>query len=347
MPAARWHGRRDVRIDQVAVPDPAPGEALIAVRRVGLCGTDTEEYRDGPLDIPVDAPHPLSGMTAPVTLGHEVVGEVVRSTSPALPGGALVIPDVVVGCGRCWWCARHRQGQCSRMSVRGLHQDGGLAPFMGADAASGVRVPDGVVEVHAVLAEPLSVAVRAARKAGDLAGATVCVLGVGTVGNLLAQVLLATSAASVVVVDTQQARLARLVDRGALGVDPGGVAEVVEELTEGRGADVVFDCTGAAAGPRQALRVSRPGGTVVLVGFGPPELVVDWLPLVLGERRLLGSAAHIWDEDVAGAVALLGRRVVDAGLIPVESVRLHDVPEVLRARAEDPALPKALVDPAA
>ena len=110
MHAARWHGQRDVRVDEVSIPNPEPHQALVEVEWCGICGTDLEEYESGPVNVPVEEAHPLTGQRAPITLGHEIVGTVVE---PARDGsgpseGARVIPDVVLGCGECWWCKRHQ-----------------------------------------------------------------------------------------------------------------------------------------------------------------------------------------------------------------------------------------------
>jgi (R,R)-butanediol dehydrogenase/meso-butanediol dehydrogenase/diacetyl reductase len=94
MAAARWYGVRDVRVDEVRTPVPLVGEVLVRVDRVGLCGSDLEEYRGGPVGIPQDA--------VPLILGHEVVGTVVACPGGELTIGTRVVPDVVVGCGRCW-----------------------------------------------------------------------------------------------------------------------------------------------------------------------------------------------------------------------------------------------------
>ena len=162
MQAARWYGPRDVRVEEIPVPRPDAGEVLVAVERTGLCGSDLEEYREGPTAIPADA--------VPLVLGHEVVGTVVESPSGNPSVGTRVVPDVVVGCGHCWWCARHQEGLCPQLLVRGQQQSGGLADFMIACAATCTPVPAGMDLDVAAFAEPTAVAVRALRKAGDLAG---------------------------------------------------------------------------------------------------------------------------------------------------------------------------------
>ena len=304
---------------------PAPGQVLVAVERTGICGTDLEEYLHGPVAIPAATAHPLSGRRAPITLGHEVVGTVASCPGGELPAGARVVPDVVVGCGGCWFCARHEEGLCTMLSVRGLTDDGGLADFMLADAATCIVVPDHVSADVAAFAEPAAVAVRAVRKAGDLAGATACVVGAGTIGLLVMQALRAHAVEQVIAVDPVASRRALARSLGAVAAAPADALAVVWDLTRARGADVVLECSGADAAVVSALRVSRAGGTIVLVGTGKETIPLPVRELVLGERRVLGSAAHLWDEDVAGAVGLLARGTIDPLPLLTEVVRLDDV----------------------
>ncbi|MFD4026281.1 zinc-binding dehydrogenase [Streptomyces sp. NPDC058576] len=326
-------------------PVPGPGEVLVRVELCGICGTDAEEYRDGPVAVAVE-PHPLTGTKAPVTLGHEIVG-VVAAHGPGagaerLPVGTRVIPDVVLGCGACWWCGRHQEGICARQAVRGLHLDGGLAAYVLADARTCVPVPKGLPVEAAVLAEPTAVAVRALRKAGDVTGATGLVLGTGAVGLLLTQVAVAAGM-RVVASDVLAARRERAARAGAVSAEPGELGGVLGSLTGGRGADVVFECAGAPGLLREAVRRCRPGGTVVLVGFGARDAELPLADVVLNEKHLVGTAAHLWDEDVTTAVRLLAAGVVDPALLPLRVASLDEVPGLLAA--PDPEIVKTAIRP--
>lgn len=335
MLAARWHGRRDIRLDTVPVPRRGPGEVLVRVERVGLCGSDVEEFQNGPVGIPA----------APLTLGHEIVGVVAESADSRLPPGTAVVPDVVVGCGQCWWCARHEEGLCPRLSVRGQQQDGGLAEFMLADAATCIPVPAGLDLEVAAFAEPTAVAVRALRKVGDLAGTVVCVYGAGTVGQLVIQVALVSGCSAVVAVDPVADRRRLAANVGATACLPENAADAVAGASSSRGADVVVECAGVPGAPAAALSLCRRGGTVVLVGFRPGEIALPWLDVVLGERTILGSAAHLWDIDVAGAVALLHRGLVDPRPLHTATLPLDEVPAAFDRLAGDRSVLKLLIAP--
>lgn len=344
MRAARWHGRRDIRVGDVPVPEVTAGQVLVRVERVGLCGTDLEEYLEGPVDIPSVTPHPGSGMVAPLTLGHEVVGTVVQCPGGEIAPGARVIPDVVVGCGRCWWCARHQTGLCPQLAVRGLQCDGGLATYMAADAGTCVIVPDMTPVDVAAFAEPASVAVRAIRKAGDVTGATAAIVGAGTIGLLTAQVAKARGAARVVIVEPRKERRDIA---AALGLSEVIAPDLVPVLARsGRGADVVLECAGNQPAMDAALALCRAGGTVVAIGTPGAPLTLPMRSVVLAEKRIVGSAAHLWDEDVAAAVAMLSGRLLRTEPLLTDVISLANVVEDGFERlARDPLALKILVAP--
>ena len=188
MLAARWHARRDIRIDEVPEPGtPPPGWVRMKVAACGICGTDLEEYTEGPLMIPVDEPHPLTGGIAPLTLGHESVGVVVEAAADVeLEPGTPVAVETNVFCGTCYWCRRREFQLCEKLGSLGLMGDGGLAEQMIAPAYTCFPYRN-VAATTAVLAEPLSVAVRAVRRGGVRVGSSVAIVGAGTVGLLTAQ----------------------------------------------------------------------------------------------------------------------------------------------------------------
>lgn len=348
MKALRWHGRGDVRVDDVPVPVPAPHEVLLKVERCGICGSDLEEYRSGPIMIPVAWPHPHRGGAAPIALGHEAVGRVVSAAAdgsgPAV--GALVVPDVVIGCGRCYWCQRHEEGLCGGLSVRGQTEDGGLAQYMVAKAASCLVVPDHVTADEAALVEPASVAVRAMRKVDSLVGASVAVVGAGTVGQLVVRVATAAGASVDLAIDPSEAKRARTLQSGAAHATHPDEALDVAARQPREGFDVVFECSGARGTLDFSTRLARRGGTVVALGIHPEGESVDAVQLVLGEKRIVGSAAHLWDEDSAVALGLIASGRLEVADLISHRVSLAETVESgfgLLASGQDDVM-KVLVD---
>ena len=308
MQAVRWHARGDVRVEVVPPPpSPGPGEVQLRVSWCGICGTDLEEWQDGPLFIPLGAPHPVTGAMAPIVLGHEFAGVVTAVgegvTEPARGQRAAV--DTIVYCGSCYWCRRGEVIRCPSLGALGLHADGGLAALCNAPARMCLPVPDSVPDDEAALAEPLAVAVRALRRGGLQPGERVAIVGLGAVGLMALQAAIAFGADSVAVIEPLPERRALAMRLGADRHVPAGDAAAV-------GADVAVECAGSPAAVETAVQALRAGGRAVVLGIGTRPVTVPPLDLVIGEKSIIGSLSHVWDEDFRIALGLLGRGAVQA-----------------------------------
>ena len=308
MLALRWHGRGDVRLDEIEAPLlPGPGEVQLRVLSCGICGTDVEEYRSGPIFIPSESPHPLTGRSAPITLGHEFSGEVV-AVGPGVDlyePGDRVAADTLIFCGECYWCRRHQVTLCERLAALGLMADGGLAELCNAPVRTLLPIPDSVSAEAGSLAETLAVAVRALRRGRFSIGESVAIVGAGAVGLMALQAALAGGASTVSVVEPmpERRRLATV-----LGADEVYAPEERPEV----GADVVVECSGNSRAIETAVGAARKGGRVVLVGIYGNASSFDFLDVVGTEKEMIGSLSHVYDEDFAAAVELLGRGAVRA-----------------------------------
>lgn len=299
---------------------------MIRVGYCGVCGTDLEEYRHGPIWVPVDRPNPLTGKKAPIVLGHEFAGEIVAlgKNVTGFKVGDHVAPDVLLYCGDCYWCRRHQVNLCRNMAALGLAGDGGLAEYCAAPAAMCERVPEGVGDAAGALAEPLAVAVRAVRRGTLLVGETVAVVGAGAVGLLALQVARAAGASDVFVVERSPARMEVAAELGATAVlDPDAhTAERLRDLTGGVGPDLVIESAGGQGTWVFAAGLVRRGGRVVVVGLNSrPSPVNVTEAIVAPEIAVLGSLSHVYDEDFRAAVRLLGD-----GRVQAERLISHRVP---------------------
>ena len=298
-----------------APPSPRPGWVTVAITYCGICGTDVEEYLQGPVVIPT-APHPLTGAQAPLVLGHEGAG-IVLAAGPGsgLEPGTRVGLENSVGCGHCSACLSGNRQLCPQLAVMGLMMDGALAEAVNVPASMCAPLPSGLPDEAGALAESLAVAVRAVRRAGGVAGIDVHVFGAGTIGLMTAQVARAGGAKSVTLRDPSPARSARA---AAMGF------EVMPPDRNGESVAVVFECSGTAAGIRDSLSATAKSGTTVVLGVHDRPREIDLLAQLMNERVIFASLSHAMNDDYIPAIELLRDGKVDYEALITDRVPLQD-----------------------
>lgn len=289
----------ELRRDHPA-PRLAAGEALVRVRKAGICNTDLELVRG------------YLGFRG--VLGHELVGtiqELPSGAESALAVGTRVVAEIncVPPDSRSRTAAERAQDP-ERTTLGIDRHDGAFAELVAVPLVNLHRVPDGLADEEALFAEPLAAACQILEQVALRPGARVCVLGDGKLGLLCAQVLAASSAAEVIAVGRHPEKLA-LLARGGLRT------QLASEWSEGRSADVVVECTGSPEGLRLARRMLRPRGTLVLKSTYAPHaehagLQVELTGIVIDEITVVGSRCG----PFAAALRLLEQqRVATAPLI--------------------------------
>jgi (R,R)-butanediol dehydrogenase/meso-butanediol dehydrogenase/diacetyl reductase len=345
MQALRWHGRGDVRLDDL----PEPGteghaDALVAVSLCGICGSDIAEYRHGPAMIR-ETPHPLSGQSPPVTLGHELVGTLIAGGAPdgSLQPGMRVTVDACLRCGECVACRRGDYHMCRYGGSIGLHADGGFAPLAAVPGYTLVAVPDAVRDEQAALTEPFAVALHGLERAGLQAGSDVLILGFGPIGAASALVCRALGAgAHVVELDDARRGVAERLGFPTLDAGP-DLARVVRRTLGDGGAAVVVETTGVADVLPQAVECAARGGRVALLGLPSAVSALDTRRLTLFERSLVGSLGY--RHDLPRVLKLVADGALDPSLLVSETVALAGAAEALADLAASPgARIKVLVD---
>ncbi|CAN5116536.1 zinc-dependent alcohol dehydrogenase family protein [soil metagenome] len=302
MRAVEFRGAGSLALVERPDPVAGPGEVLVAPEAVGICATDLE-ILDG-----VMAYFRTGDASYPIVPGHEWIGTVV-STGSAVAGlrpGDTVVGDPSAGCGSCARCHAGRYHLCARRIETGIMgRDGAMATLMLAPATATHLVHRPVWDAGALI-EPASVALNAARHA-PCRGSTVLVLGAGAIGLLALQCARLEGAARVIVANSRRADRLELARR--LGADetlllPQDAARALRNLAGDDGIDVVLLCTGATAAMDLAVEITRPGGTVVVVGlFGAPRVPVDLDTVVTNDLRLIGvnGSPHLWPDTIAAA----------------------------------------------
>jgi L-iditol 2-dehydrogenase len=308
MRAAMLHGPDDLRVEDVAEPD---GEVLVSVEKATACATDLKMLRHG---------HHILG-PYPARFGHETVG--VRDDT-----GERVLVGDSVPCGACRACAAGRTQLCERMSW----VFGGFAERIASPAAALHAVPAGLDPAGAAMAEPLAAAVHAVARAGRDCGADAAVLGGGTMGLMLAR-LLVLEGRDVTLCDRHPQRRAQA---EALG------ARAVARLERH---ELVMEAVGRPQSWRAAIGAAVPGATVVLVGGCPSgcDVTLPSFPLHYDELDVRGAFHHT-PQEVDRALALLATGDVDWRAFAGETIGLGDLHDALRRPPKGEAR-KLVVDP--
>ena len=325
MRALRFHGARDLRVEDVAEPpEPGPDEVVVRVATCGICGTDLHEYVAGPIVTPVE-PHPLTGAQNPQILGHEFAGDVVATGAGVtrVRAGDPVAVMPLAYCGRCAYCRRGLQHLCATLACVGLsHAWGGMAEYATVAEYQVVRLPDGVTHRQGALIEPTAVAAYGVERAGVGPGDRVLVTGAGPIGALAALCARAAGAATVCVSEPNPARRARAEALGVATVlDPTAidVPGFLREESDGLGVDVAIECSGHPAGFTSAIKSLRRRGTLAQTGLFVGEASVEPMLWALNDLTIVGTWCYwVYDFDrIAAQIA--------AGALPVERVVTSNV----------------------
>ena len=332
MRAAFIDGKEKIEIREAAEPEPHDGEVRVSVDYVGICGSDLHYYFEGANGEYV--------VREPLVPGHELSGRVDLDPAGRLaPGTPVTVhparfgaPEHGVEDEPHLWPGGSYLGSASTWP----HTQGGMSERIVVRADMIRVLPDELPVRRAVLAEPLGVALHAATRAGDLAGARVLVSGAGPIGLLELAAARARGAAHITVSDVLEAPLARASALGADVVLRAGVDELPQDAF-----DVVFECSGAPVAISSAGRAVRRRGTVVQVGMVPDESrPVNLAPFISKEVSLLGTFR--FKDEIDEAVTLLAARP-DIEQVVTHVLPLHDVVDAFEIAHDSGASGKVVV----
>ncbi|PAD37430.1 zinc-binding dehydrogenase [Terribacillus sp. 7520-G] len=293
-------------------PEPFPKEdqVKIKVTYAGICGSDIHTYEGS------------YRVAAPVTLGHEfagVVEEVGGNVTDLKPGDRVTSETTFYICGQCKYCLQKDYNLCKYRKGLGTQQDGGFANYVIARAASIHKVPDNVDDQSAAMTEALACTHHAVAKTTIRQGDIVVVIGPGPIGLLTAQV--AKSKGAEVIITGLSADKVRLEKAKELGIDhvvniqEESLEELVYGLTDGYGADVVFECSGAVPAARQGLTLLRKKGQYAQVGlFAEASVAFDMEQVIQKELRIVGSRSQK-PADWEPSLSLMESGAVDAAAL--------------------------------
>jgi L-iditol 2-dehydrogenase len=335
--ALRLHPDRQLRLHDEPIPEPGPGDALIRVGAVGLCGSDRHWVVDGGIGDAV--------LDAPIVLGHEFAG-VVESGSLR---DRHVAVDPAVSCGTCEPCTSGRENLCLRVVFAGHGRtDGALREFLAWPETSLYPLSDDLDDRVGAMVEPLAVAIHGVDLGRLDEGATVGVVGSGPIGLLVVALARAAGAKLIVATDPSPERRAAATDLGAshvieaTGTEDDG--EAVLAATGGRGLDVVFEVAGEAAAVECAVTAARPGARVILLGIPPDDRTTFAASVARRKGLTLKLTRRSTHDTFRRAVQLAEAGSIDLGGLVTLRVPLAEGPRAFEALVQRDGI-KTVIEP--
>jgi len=335
MEALVYKGPGVVAMEHQADPQPGPGEVLVAVRAVGVCGSDVHGFAGG-----------TGRRSAGSVMGHEAAG-VVLAHGPGIEKprrGTRVAIFPILACHRCDACKHARPQLCDRRRVLGVEAPGAYAEYVVVPAGNCRPLRRTTSFAQGALAEPLAVGLHAITLAGVRRGAVAAVIGAGGIGLCVLLAARLRGASRIYVTDIVPERLALVEALGGIPISARDQDAVDRVLRDAGGPlACVVDAVGISDTVRQALALTGAGGRVVVVGMGAPRVELPLYDLITRERVMLGAYAYTAREH-ARAVRLINRRRVDVTPLIGRTCTLPDLPEILPrlVRGEIPA-PRVVV----
>lgn len=341
MKAVRFYAPGDIRVEEIEVPRPGPGEILVQVRAALTCGTDLKTYRRG---------HPVMIQRAPTVFGHElagVVAEVGPEVTAVSPGERVVVANSAP-CNHCLFCELDRHSLCENIEfLNGAYAEYVVVPRRIVEQ-NVLRLPDHVTFRQAALVEPLACVVHGIEESAIRLGDAVAVIGAGPIGLMLIK-LSKLKGARVIAVDKVASRLEKARQMGADEIVDASVVEdvvaTVKSLTRGGyGVDVAIEAAGVPALWEMAIAMTRKGGLVNLFGGceSGTSIRVETGRLHYGELKIIGVFHHT-PYYVRRALALIASGAVDADSLITHEMALSRLEEALNLVASGEALKVALL----
>lgn len=329
MQAVVCHGPEDYRLEEVPVPRPGPGEALVRVEAVGICASDLKCYH-GAAKFWGDGNRPAWAETE-VIPGHEFVGEIVELDDEArerwgVEVGDRVVSEQIVPCWKCRYCLRGQYWMCAPHDLYGFKRrtPGAMASYMiySRDALV-YKISKSLPPAHAAFTEPLSCALHAVERGNITFEDVVVVAGCGPIGLGMIAGAAAKNPAAVIALDMSPAKLELAKLCGAtrtINVAEEDPVAIVKDLTGGYGADVYLEGTGHPSAVGQGLNLLRKLGRYVEYSVFGSDVTVDW-SIISDDKELDVLGAHLGPHCWPAAI-----RMLEAGTLPMDQICTHQLP---------------------
>ncbi|MFF2853566.1 zinc-binding dehydrogenase [Peribacillus sp. NPDC058002] len=299
MKAAMFIEPGKIEVQQVNIPEISDDEVLIKVKYCGICGTDMHIYNGvySKDKFPLIAGHEFSGVI------EKIGGKVKR-----FKGGEKVIADINLSCNICYYCRHDQPLMCNEMRQIGIHINGAFAEYVVVPHDKVYVLPETMDFKDAALLEPISCVVRAAKKHNLKFAESVAIIGDGAIALMHVQMAKICGAAPIIVIGLDDDKMKKAKELGADYIikSDEDMYKKVQEVTYGRGADLVIESVGLKITNEQAFKLVRPGGRIMPFGIADENCIVGLKPsdMVLRELTLISTVAGV-KNDIAEALTLV------------------------------------------
>lgn len=328
MKAAVFHGKMDIRVEEIERHLPGPGEVEIKIEACGVCGTDLHIF---------EGAEGAAKCTPPTILGHEFSGTVcsIGAGVTSVKVGDRVCVDPNDMCGQCYYCRIGKAHFCENMTGIGTTVNGGFAEYCTVREKQVYKIGDRLSLEEAAMAEPIACCLHGIDMTGVKTCDTVMIIGGGTIGMIMLQLAKLSGASTLIVVEPVEAKRKLAKKLGAdLTIDP--INQDVEEICSSyslNSIDAVIECVGRKETMENALKYVGKGGTAMLFGLTDPNCTIPLMPFEVFKREITIKASFINPYTQKRAVSLLESGKVNVKDLITDRISLKDINMVFEDKA--------------
>ena len=328
MKAIQIQEPRKIGVIQMEAPELKPGQAIIRVKSMGICGSDVAAYRGTSPNV-----------TYPLIIGHETAGTVYRIAEDNPQGfkvGDRVVLDPYMFCGHCYPCSKGRTNCCETLKCLGVQTDGSMCEYFSHPVSQLRRIPEGMTWEHAAIAEPLTIALHAIHTVELQAGEHFAIIGSGPIG-LLAAMASREYGGIPVVLDVDDGRLETAKSCGVehvINVARQDAAAELKKITDGRMAECVMEASGSVPAVAGSLTYAARTGRIALTGWPKGKVELDTATITRNELQIRGSRTSVG--EFPEAIRLIHSGKVDVSKVLSKVVPFDEIPQAVRDLDEYP-----------
>lgn len=317
-------GINDVVVENIADPKPGPGELCIEIAYSGICGSDLHTLKGA---------HPF--LPLPSAPGHEFTGKVItigKGVKDFKIGDRVTCEPNLV-CGACYNCKIGRYNICENLKTIGGQSTGAMADYFIAPEEKTICIPDKLTLKNAVFVEPLAVGVHAVKKAGVLFGKNVVLIGAGTIGLMTLSCIIHAGVKNSIVIDLSDKRLSFAKKIGATQLINPAKENIVQKIISKKlyeGIDFVFDCAGNENSMRDAIKIVRKGGKIIVIGVFEKEVKINMAEVQDRELEVIGSLMYT-RRDITNAIDMIANGQLKTNLFISKEYPLEEAKEAFMA----------------